>query len=69
MLQERLRSRSPVGQCIVVGDNRPYVAALITPDPEALAHRLAVRGLPSDTPMSEIVRDPRIRADVQKARR
>ncbi|MGW2851706.1 long-chain fatty acid--CoA ligase, partial [Streptomyces sp. NPDC001215] len=67
VLEDRLRSRSPVGQCIVVGDNRPYVAALITLDPEAVAHWLAVRGLPADTPRSEVVADPRIRADVQKA--
>lgn len=67
VLEDRLRSRSPVGQCIVVGDNRPYVAALITLDPEAVAHWLAVRGLPVDTPLSEVVADPRILADVQKA--
>ncbi|MFD1663583.1 AMP-dependent synthetase/ligase [Streptomyces caeni] len=67
VLEDRLRSRPPVGQCIVVGDNRTYVAALITLDPEAVAHWLAVRKLPPGTPMSELVRDPRMRADVQKA--
>ncbi|MFF6874025.1 AMP-dependent synthetase/ligase [Streptomyces sp. NPDC012474] len=67
VLEDRLRSRPPVGQCLVVGDNRPYVAALITLDPEALAHWLAVRRLPADTPLSELVHDERLRADVQKA--
>ncbi|MEG8277574.1 AMP-dependent synthetase/ligase [Streptomyces sp. AHA2] len=67
VLEDRLRSRPPVGQCLVVGDNRPYVAALITLDPDALAHWLAVRELPADTPLSELVRDERLRADVQKA--
>ncbi|UXY27653.1 AMP-dependent synthetase/ligase [Streptomyces sp. HUAS TT20] len=67
VLEDRLRSRSPVGQCLVVGDNRPFVAALITLDPEAVAHWLSVRKLPVDTPLSELVRDPRLRADVQKA--
>ncbi|MFI7399187.1 AMP-dependent synthetase/ligase [Streptomyces sp. NPDC049541] len=67
VLEDRLRSRSPIGQCIVVGDNRPFVAALITLDPESVAHWLTVRRLPADTPMSEVVRDPRMRADVQKA--
>ncbi|MFF8013260.1 AMP-binding protein [Streptomyces sp. NPDC007929] len=67
VLEDRLRSRPPVGQCLVVGDNRPYVAALITLDPEALAHWLAVRKLPADTPMSDLVRDERLRADVQRA--
>ncbi|MGC5037602.1 MULTISPECIES: AMP-dependent synthetase/ligase [unclassified Streptomyces] len=67
VLEDRLRSRPPVGQCLVVGDNRPYVAALITLDPDALAHWLAVRKLPADTPLSELVHDERLRADVQKA--
>ncbi|MER5397526.1 AMP-dependent synthetase/ligase [Streptomyces sp. NPDC002599] len=67
VLEDRLRGRAPVGQCLVVGDNRPFVAALITLDAEAVAHWLAVRGLPADTPLSGLVRDPRMRADVQKA--
>ncbi|KOV74576.1 long-chain fatty acid--CoA ligase [Streptomyces sp. AS58] len=67
VLEDRLRSRPPVGQCLVVGDNRPFVAALVALDAEAVAHWLAVRRLPADTPMSEVVRDPRIRAEVQKA--
>ncbi|MFG2632968.1 AMP-dependent synthetase/ligase [Streptomyces sp. NPDC048362] len=67
ILEDRLRSRPPVGQCVVVGDNRPFVAALITLDPEALAHWLAVRGLPPDTPVSELTGDERLRAEVQKA--
>ncbi|MGW4106567.1 AMP-dependent synthetase/ligase [Streptomyces sp. NPDC004976] len=67
VLEDRLRSRPPVGQCLVVGDNRPFVAALITLDPESVAHWLSVRGLPAGTPVSELVRDPRMRAEVQKA--
>ncbi|MBO4257025.1 AMP-dependent synthetase/ligase [Streptomyces griseorubiginosus] len=67
VLEDRLRSRPPIGQCVVVGDNRPFVAALISLEPEAVAHWLTVRGLPADTPMSEVVRDPRMRADVQRA--
>ncbi|MER7643432.1 AMP-dependent synthetase/ligase [Streptomyces sp. NPDC126522] len=67
VLEDRLRSRAPVGQVLVVGDNRPYVAALITLDPEALAHWLSVRRLPADTPLADLVEDPRLRADVQKA--
>jgi long-chain acyl-CoA synthetase len=67
VLEDRLRSRAPVAQCLVVGDNRPFVAALITLDAEAVAHWLAVRGLPADTPLSDVVREPRIRAEVQKA--
>ncbi|MGW4568261.1 AMP-dependent synthetase/ligase [Streptomyces sp. NPDC004561] len=67
VLEDRLRSRAPVGQCVVVGDNRPFVAALITLDAEAVAHWLAVRKLPADTPLADLVRDERLRAEVQKA--
>ncbi|MFD3731172.1 AMP-dependent synthetase/ligase [Streptomyces sp. NPDC058632] len=67
VLEDRLRSRPPVGQCLVVGDNRPYVAALVTLDPETVGHWLAVRGMPAGTPLSEVIEDPRMRADVQKA--
>ncbi|MFF3376904.1 AMP-dependent synthetase/ligase [Streptomyces sp. NPDC002680] len=67
VLEDRLRSRAPVGQCMVVGDNRPFVAALITLAPDSVAHWLAVRGMPADTPMSEVIQDPRMRADVQRA--
>ncbi|GAX50316.1 AMP-dependent synthetase/ligase [Streptomyces olivochromogenes] len=67
VLEDRLRSRPPVGQCVVVGDNRPFVAALITLDPEALAHWLTVRKRPADTPLPALVGDPALRADVQKA--
>ncbi|WP_156724915.1 AMP-dependent synthetase/ligase [Streptomyces apocyni] len=66
-LEDRLRSRPPVGQCMVVGDNRSYVAAVVTLEPDAVEHWLAVRKKPQDTPMSEVIRDPRMIADVQKA--
>ncbi|WP_393082871.1 AMP-dependent synthetase/ligase [Streptomyces sp. LN704] len=67
VLEDRLRGRPPVGQCVVVGDNRPFVAALISLDPDAVAHWLAVRGRAAGTPLSELVRDPLLRADVQRA--
>ncbi len=38
LLEDRLRSHPLVSQCIVVGDNRPFVAALVTLDEEAVAH-------------------------------
>lgn len=67
VLEDRLRSRPPVGQCIVVGDNRSYIGALITLEPEAVAHWLSVRKMPADTPMADVVRDPRMIAAVQQA--
>lgn len=66
-LEDRLRSRPPVAQCMVVGDGRRYVAALITLDPEAVAHWLQVRKRPLDTPLAELREDPEMVAGVQRA--
>ncbi|WP_055587487.1 AMP-dependent synthetase/ligase [Streptacidiphilus griseoplanus] len=38
VLEERVRAHPLISQCLLVGDDRPYVAALITLDPEALVH-------------------------------
>ncbi len=64
-LEDRLRSRPPVGQCLVVGENRPYVAALVTLERDAVEHWLRVRRRPTDTPVAELVDDPDLRADIQ----
>lgn len=39
VLEERLRAHPLISQCLVVGDNQPYIAALITLDPDALESR------------------------------
>jgi long-chain acyl-CoA synthetase len=44
ILEERLRAHPLVSQCVVVGDARPYVAALITLDPDALGNWLRLHG-------------------------
>ena len=67
VLEDRLRSRPPVGPCLVVGDNRSYIAALVTLEPDAVAHWLAVRRRPADTPLAELAEDLELRADVQRA--
>jgi long-chain acyl-CoA synthetase len=67
VLEDRLRTRPPVGQCLVVGDRRPFIAALVTLDPEAVGHWLAVRKRPRDTPAAELAEDPELRAEVVRA--
>jgi len=37
VLEDRLRAHPLVSQCMVVGDNKPFIAALVTLDPDALA--------------------------------
>ncbi|GHF26489.1 long-chain acyl-CoA synthetase [Streptomyces mashuensis] len=65
-LEERVRAHPLVGQCLVVGDGRPYVAALVTLDAIAVAHWLAVRGRAATAP-PELVRDPELEAEIRGA--
>ncbi|MCC2279765.1 AMP-dependent synthetase/ligase [Streptomyces sp. ET3-23] len=65
-LEDRLRAHPLVGQAIVVGDDRPYVAALLTLEPEGLAHWQKMRGM-EGVPVEELVCDAGLRADVQEA--
>jgi long-chain acyl-CoA synthetase len=67
LLEDRLRSRPPVGQCMVVGDGRHYVVALITLEAEEMEHWLTVRRRPLDTPFAELARDPELNRQLQAA--
>jgi long-subunit acyl-CoA synthetase (AMP-forming) len=67
VLEDRLRARSLVSQCLVVGDARPYIAALVAIDPEALAQWRAGEGRSKPAVMSDVRRDPALRAEVQAA--
>ncbi|MEO3756575.1 AMP-binding protein [Streptomyces sp. B6B3] len=67
ILEDRLRGAPLVGQCMVVGDGRPFVGALVTLEPDAVAHWLSVRRRPADTPAAELCADPEVRAEVQRA--
>ena len=46
MLEDRLRGHPLVSQCVVVGDQRPFIAALVTLDAEMLPGWLRSHGLP-----------------------
>lgn len=65
-LEERVRAHPLVAQCIVVGNDRPYIAALVTLDQEGVDHWLAMRNKPSMT-ASELVRDPDLETEVRRA--
>ncbi|MFF3482835.1 AMP-dependent synthetase/ligase [Streptomyces sp. NPDC002701] len=66
VLEERVRDHPLVAQCIVVGNDRPYIAALVTLDGEAVEHWLQMRGKSRPTP-AELVRDPDLETEVRRA--
>ncbi|MCQ6551671.1 AMP-dependent synthetase/ligase [Streptomyces sp. C10-9-1] len=65
-LEERVRAHPLVAQCLVVGNDRPYVAALVTLDPEAVEHWLSLQGRGALAP-AELVRDPGLEAEIRRA--
>lgn len=65
-LEERVRAHPLVAQCIVVGDDRPYIAALVTVDQESVEHWLAMQGRAALSP-GELVRDPDLEMEVRRA--
>ena len=66
VLEDRVRAHPLVAQCIVVGNDRPYVAALVTLDQDAVHHWLTMRNKPYLGP-AELVRDPDLEAEIRRS--
>ncbi|WP_327352112.1 AMP-dependent synthetase/ligase [Streptomyces sp. NBC_01304] len=65
-LEERVRDHPLVAQCIVVGNDRPYIAALVTLDADSVEHWLNMRGKPTLAP-ADLVRDPDLETEIRRA--
>ena len=64
-LEDQLRSHPLVSQCVVIGDQKPFVAAILTLDPEMLPTWLKNNGLP-EMGITEAAQDERVRAELQQ---
>ena len=65
-LEDRLRAHPLVSQCMVVGEQRPFIACLVTLDAEMLATWLANNGKqPMD--VATAAKDPDVRVEIQRA--
>ena len=67
VLEDRLRAHWLVSQCMVVGDGQPFIAALVTIDPETFPVWLRQKGRPAETTLESCVDDPELIADIQQA--
>jgi long-chain acyl-CoA synthetase len=67
VLEDRLRAHRLVSQCIVVGDQRPFIAALITLDEEALPQWLAAKGKDTGLTAAQLTEDPDVLAELDAA--
>lgn len=66
-LEDPIRANPIVGQVVVVGDQKPFISALITLDPEMLPTWLSNNGLPADMSLSDAATNEAVRAEVQRA--
>jgi long-chain acyl-CoA synthetase len=67
VLEDRLRANWLVGQCMVVGDAQPFIAALVTIDPESFPAWVKQKNKPADATIASMVNDPDLNAAIQEA--
>ena len=67
VLEDRLRAHRLVSQCIIVGDQRPFIAALVTLDEEALPQWLAAKGKDTGLTAAQLTEDPDLLAELAAA--
>ncbi len=62
VLEDRLRAHWLVSQCLVVGDARPYIGALVAGDPETFAQWKADHDKPPEATFADLREDPGLRS-------
>ncbi|MFB8774405.1 AMP-dependent synthetase/ligase [Streptomyces broussonetiae] len=67
VIEDRIRAHALVAECMVVGDGRPFVGALITIDEEFLGRWAAEHGKPAGSTAVSLREDPDLLAAVQSA--
>lgn len=67
VLEDRIRANWLVSQCMVVGDAQPFIAALVTIDPEAFPSWLKQAGKLESATLADLVTDADLNAVVQTA--
>jgi long-chain acyl-CoA synthetase len=67
VLEDRLKANWLISQCMVVGDGEPFIAALVTIDPESWPAWLSQNNLPASTTIAEMTTDPRLTSVIQSA--
>ncbi|TFC11025.1 long-chain fatty acid--CoA ligase [Cryobacterium algoritolerans] len=66
-LEDPIRSNPLIGQVVVVGDRKPFIAALVTLDPDMLAVWLNNNGEDAGMSLAEAAVNPKVVAEVQRA--
>ncbi|PZQ87822.1 MAG: long-chain fatty acid--CoA ligase [Leifsonia xyli] len=66
-LEDPIRANPIISQVVVVGDQKPFISALVTLDPEMLPVWLNNNGEAGDMSLTEAARNPKVIAEVQRA--
>lgn len=66
-LEDPIRAEPLVAQVVVVGDQKPFISALVTLDAEALPGWLELHGEPSDMSLRDAAQNPKVLAAIQAA--
>jgi long-chain acyl-CoA synthetase len=67
VLEDIVRQHWLIAECVVVGDRRPHVAALITLDKAAFTRWKQQQGKPADATVGQLSDSPDLRQAVQQA--
>ena len=67
LLEDQIRADAIVSQCVVIGDQRPFIAAIVTIDEEALPQWGKAHGLSAGISVAAAAKDPIVIAAVQGA--
>ncbi|WP_030488907.1 AMP-dependent synthetase/ligase [Micromonospora chokoriensis] len=67
VLEDLVRAHPLISQCVVVGDRKPFIAALVTVDEEALPTWLEGAGMPLDTSVEQLREHEGLRKEIQAA--
>jgi long-chain acyl-CoA synthetase len=67
VLEDRVRAHALISQCMVIGDRQPFIAALVTIDPDALPAWKKANGKPEDASAEDLIDDAELRAEIQTA--
>ena len=65
-LEEEIAKCPIVEHCVVVGDQRTFIGALVTLDPESLALWLPAHGLSTETPVDRLATNAAVREEIQQ---
>ncbi|MCF3144950.1 AMP-dependent synthetase/ligase [Streptomyces platensis] len=67
VIEDRIRAHALIAECMVVGDGRPFIGALVTLDEEFLPRWAEEHGHPAGVTPAQLADDPELLAAVQRA--